>query len=88
METPQPLSAAELFDQEFLTIRCKILDLAAALDRIDRGPGAVDSDPRMKQIRAGLEALLAGEAGRAERVQLVFSDNYEEDWFDKFEPAR
>ena len=64
---PQPL------DREFLGIRCRLIELAAALDRIDRAGSSAAGDPRMAQIRRGLE-LLAGDApDRAEQVQMVFS---------------
>jgi len=83
-------TAAQVLDRHFLEIRCKILDLAAALDRIDRAAGAAESpagngrsafhDPRLEQLRQGVELLLAREPGRAERVQMLFSDPYDSDW--------
>jgi hypothetical protein len=72
---PVPMSAAKVLDREFLGIRCRLIELAAALDRIDRAEGAVVDDPRRLQIRRSLEILSAetDEPSRAERVQMEFS---------------
>jgi len=75
-----PLSANDLLDREFLGVRARLIDVAAALDRLDRAEGSVSDDPRRKQIRQAVEALAADEFGRAEKLQLVFSLPYEEDW--------
>jgi hypothetical protein len=82
-----PLSARAALDAYFLEARSKLLDLAAILDRIDRGadPAAVDQDPRLVQIRQALEMLPGprnGEqaGGRAESVQLIFSLDYDPGW--------
>jgi hypothetical protein len=64
---PQPL------DREFLGIRCRLIELAAALDRIDRAGSCVADDPRMAQIRRSLELLAGNASDRAEQVQMVFS---------------
>ncbi|NLE37443.1 MAG: hypothetical protein GX621_05395 [Pirellulaceae bacterium] len=68
-----PLTAAEMLDREFLTFRAKLVDLAAALDRIDRAEGSVEADPRCGQLRRGLELLASPGDRRAERMQMVFS---------------
>ncbi len=34
---PTAMPAAEVLDREFLEIRAKILEIAASLDRLDRG---------------------------------------------------
>jgi hypothetical protein len=82
---PTLLSAPQLLARDFLEIRARILEVAASLDRIERADGSVADDPRLAQIRAGLEALLADDGrvergGRAEQVQLIFSLPYEEGW--------
>jgi hypothetical protein len=79
-----PLTAAATLEREFLTIRAKILEIAASLDRLDRADGDVVGDPRLAQIRAGVECLLTDETGRAAAVQQVFSLAYEERWREKF----
>ncbi|MCE5268734.1 MAG: hypothetical protein LLG00_12700 [Planctomycetaceae bacterium] len=69
-----PMSAAKLLDAEFLGIRCRLIDIAAALDRIDRAPSnAAGVDPRMLQIRRSLDIIASPAANRAEQLQLAFS---------------
>ncbi len=80
-------TAADVLDREFLEVRAKILQVAAALDRIDRASGDVQTDPRRQQIQRGLETLLASGDGRAEAIQLGFSRPYEQDWQQAFFPA-
>jgi len=58
-------------DREFLGIRCRLIELAAALDRIERTDAA--PDPRMEQILGSLTILADGKPSRAERIQMVFS---------------
>ncbi len=78
------LNAEELLDQEFLVVRAKILEIAAALDRLDRGDGDAGdhprNDPRTEKLHKGLEALLSREQNRAERIQQIFSLPYDEGW--------
>ena len=52
------------------------------LDRIQRGTDAeaASADPRMARIREALEVLFAAEPGRAERIQKVFSLDYDPNW--------
>jgi hypothetical protein len=66
-------TAAEVLDRDFLAIRCRLIELAAALDRIDRAPGSAMGDPRLAQIRRSLEILAGLSPDRAERVQMEFS---------------
>jgi hypothetical protein len=78
MSTPDSTSTA--FQREFLTIRGRLLDLAAALDRVERADGVVAGDARREAIRRSLEVLASAGADRAERIQLLFSLPYEENW--------
>jgi hypothetical protein len=77
-----PLPAATALDAYFLEARSKLLDLAAILDRIGRGRDAeaVALDPRLGRIRQALEVLLDESGGRAERIQQIFSLQYDPDW--------
>ncbi len=77
-----PLPADQALERYFLEARSKLLDLAAFLDRIGRGKDAAQAaeDPRMQKIRQALEVLLDESGGRAERVQQVFSIEYDPDW--------
>lgn len=76
----QSLTAPDILNREFLELRAKILELAASLDRLDRAQGEVADDPRIAKLRRGLELLLGESSNRAERVQLLFSRPYNEDW--------
>jgi hypothetical protein len=84
---PPFLSAPEVLNREFLEIRCKILELAAAFDRLERADGSVDEDPRVARLREALAAVLEGAEDRAEQVQMIFSRAYEDDWQSKFKIA-
>ncbi len=78
----EPLPAARALDDSFLEARCRLLDLAAILDRIGRGAGAsvAAKDPRLAKVRQALEALRDGTEGRAERIQRIFSLEYDPGW--------
>ncbi len=75
-----PMPASEVLDREYREIREKILELAASLDRLERGEGSVANDPRMQLVKDGFRILQEKEDGRAERVQLLFSQPYELEW--------
>ena len=75
-------TAQGVLDRQFLELRCEILNLAAALDRIERADGYADvsTDPRITQLRQGLAILATSGVDRAERVQMLFSDEYQPGW--------
>jgi hypothetical protein len=77
-----PLPTNEVMDRYFLEARSKLLDVAAILDRINRGADSmsVENDPRSRRIREALDILLDRSGGRAERIQKVFSLEYESGW--------
>ncbi len=79
-----PTTATAVLDREFLTIRAKLIEIAAALDRVDRGEGSVADDARLGQIRRSLEILASSHPNRAERVQMLFSLPYDEQWPTRF----
>ena len=84
---PLPANKASL-ESYFLEARCKLLDVAAILDRINRGQDAGEilaSDPRVEKIRKALEVLHDQSGGRAERIQQIFSLEYDSAW-DKPKP--
>jgi hypothetical protein len=78
-------SLTDVFEQEFLPIRAKLLEVAASLDRLDRTSGSITSESRLGQIRAAIEVLLRPDDDRAEQVQLIFSRPFEDDWRNKFD---
>ena len=77
---PTPMPAADVLDREFLEIRAKMLQIAASFDRIDRGEGTVEGDPRIALYHEALEVLLSDHPNRAEKIQLIFSRQYDESW--------
>jgi hypothetical protein len=79
---PPPLTSATALDAYFLEARSKLLDLAAILDRIGRGGGAgeVEEDPRLQKVRQAVEVLHDRSGGRAERIQQIFSLDYDPAW--------
>ncbi len=79
-----PIPAPEVLDREFLVLRAKILELAAALDRLGRAEGEVSDDPRFARLFEARRVLEAQPDDRAEQVQLIFSRSYEDDWREKF----
>lgn len=85
----EPRDATRILDRDFLDTRSRILDLAAALDRLDRAQTRQGEAPdrRRDQIRRALEALLEPGPGRSETIQHIFSLEYDPDWMQKLAPA-
>lgn len=77
-------TAAEILDREFLVVRAKLLEAAAAFDRLDRAAGSVADDPRRQKLGQALDVLASKESNRAEQLQLLFSLPYEPQWRAKF----
>lgn len=77
-----PLTGPAALDRYFLEARCKIIEIAACLDRIDHGQdaSAARGDPRYQKLRQAIDVLLTAEPGRAERCQMVFSLPYDAQW--------
>ena len=75
-------TADAVLDRVYLDIRCRLLDVAAALDRVARAEGGdgVQADPRLAQIRKGIEILSGSGMDRAEKIQMLFSDPYDPHW--------
>jgi hypothetical protein len=76
------MKATSALDAYFFEARCKILDLAAILDRIGRGEGGnqIAADPRLTKIREALAVLEDQSPSRAERIQQIFSLPYDPHW--------
>jgi hypothetical protein len=79
---PAQQSAAAILDRHYLELRCTLLDMAAAFDRMERSGefAAIASDPRLVKLREGLKILQSSGDDRAERIQMLFSDPYVEGW--------
>ena len=74
----QPLSAQTALDRHYLEARSLMLDLAAILDRIDRG-GKAD-DPRLALFAKAMQVLKESGPDRAEKIQQIFSLEYDSGW--------
>jgi len=68
-----------MLDKEFLNIRCRLLDLAATLDRVERADGPSDT-PQRRLIGEAISLLGGSGTDRAERVQMLFSLPYDPQW--------
>jgi hypothetical protein len=74
--------AIEVLERDFLEARCKVLEIAAILDRIDRAPAGHGghADPRVGHLRQALDALIESGPGRAETIQHIFSREFDPTW--------
>ncbi len=81
-------SSQMILEHEFLPVRAKILEIAAALDRIERTPGSATSDPQWDQLHTAIELLLRKKGDRAKVIQLLFSRSYDEQWQATMELSR
>ena len=86
-------AASQILNESFLDVRAKLLQVAATLDRIDRsadaeidrsadaeGPLSSAAQSQREQVDAAIEILLSGGADRAERLQRLFSRDYDSSW--------
>jgi len=81
-----------VLDQFYLEARARLLEVAATLDRVDRGGMGSQDDPRLGLLRQAIHVLdqstLKNSPDRAEQLQLLFSRQYDASWLKKFEPSR
>ena len=66
------MTQQQVLDMYFMDARHKLIDVAAFMDRVDRGEGSADF--RYEAFKKALEALDQGQPGRAAAVLDVFSD--------------
>ncbi|MCO6047241.1 hypothetical protein NG895_25355 [Aeoliella sp. ICT_H6.2] len=78
-------SAQQVLEAEVLNLRAKLLEVAAGLDRIDRGAEPLADAGTMETFRGAIETLLRPGPNRAERIQLLFSRAYEDSWRENME---
>ncbi len=69
-----------LLDRQFLTMRAKLLELAADWDRLERAGELAGDDSRLDQLRDAVRVLLEESRPRAEKVQTIFSRRYDPSW--------
>lgn len=76
------LTGKQVLDLNYLEARCMLVEIAAMLDRFDRGQAIDSAGPcrddaaRIGKLKQALTLLASEsrEANRAERVLLLFSD--------------
>ena len=86
------LPSKTVLDQFYLEARARLLEVAATLDRVDRGGMGSHDDPRLGLLRQAIHVLDESTSkhspDRAEQLQLLFSRQYDANWLKKFEPSR
>jgi hypothetical protein len=77
-----PMTAPEVLNRYFLEMRCKVLEVAASLDRVDRADAVENGkrDARLLKLQQAIRVLLEDGPGRAEKVQMIFSRDYDPNW--------
>lgn len=80
------MTAKSILDREFLEMRCRLIDLAASMDRVERGSeaGQVAGDLRMRLLQDAVRLLNNGGPDRALRMQMHFSDGFASKWREEF----
>ena len=75
-QTKCPMTSGQIVDAYFVEHRAKLIDLAAFLDRVERGEGepAVD-DNRLRALRKAIPILTDGQPERARRILDLLSDH-------------
>ncbi len=66
-------SKKDILDLHFMDARCKLIDLAAFLDRVERHPG--ETDFRFDGLKKALPILLSDRPDRAKAVLESLSDH-------------
>ena len=66
------MTRQQVLDLYFLDARCKLVEIAAFLDRVERARG--QDDFRIQAFRAALAKVNAGGKEKAKRTLLAFSD--------------
>lgn len=66
------MTRQQVLDLYFLDARHKLIEIAAFLDRVDRGTG--EADFRLGAFREAMKHLAAGEPSRAEAILMALSD--------------
>ncbi|MEW6303395.1 MAG: hypothetical protein AB1705_07995 [Verrucomicrobiota bacterium] len=66
------MTRQQVLDLYFMDARCKLIEIAAFLDRVQRASG--DEDFRIAAFRQAMKELEGGQPERAKNVLLAFSD--------------
>lgn len=81
------MSKPSTLDREYLEIRSLLLQAGAALDRLDRCPASDRDDPRRKKLDSAVKILEETVPGRAGKIQMLFSREFDPDWKKQWELA-
>ncbi|HHK42874.1 MAG TPA: hypothetical protein ENJ50_10690 [Planctomycetaceae bacterium] len=74
------MTATPVLDRQFLAMRAKLLELAADFDRLERSGELAAADPRLTQLEEAVATLRESGSQRAEKIQHVFSRDYDPQW--------
>ncbi|MGY8671757.1 MAG: hypothetical protein ACKVHO_04100 [Verrucomicrobiia bacterium] len=66
------MTREQVLDMYFMDARCKLIDIAAFLDRVERSEGR--DDFRIKSFRKAFDEVLGKKKNKAKRVLLSLSD--------------
>ncbi len=66
------MTRQQVLDLYFMDARCKLIELAAFLDRVDRSEG--EADFRFQALKQAMGALSSDQPNRAQSVLLSLSD--------------
>ena len=74
-----------VLDDSYLDTRAKLLEVAAVLDRVDRsaavsGGMPSESEQSRSKLIAAIQLLLDESPNRAEKIQHLFSRDYDPNW--------
>ncbi len=69
------MTARQVLDTYFLETRCKLIEIAANLDRLDRAPNLHElrGDPRLVFLAEALNILASPAPNRAEQLLNLYS---------------
>lgn len=66
------MTRAQVLDLYFMDARCKLIELAAFLDRVDLAEG--EDDFRLESLRVAMKSLSSNQPARARSVLMALSD--------------
>lgn len=77
-------SASDVLDQEYLQVRAKILEIGAFFDRLGEAESADLDEQKLDLLKRASHLLTDDQSKKAERIQLLFSREYDQAWRERF----
>jgi hypothetical protein len=71
-QNANPMTREQILDMYYMDARCKLIDIAAFLDRVERSAGR--DDFRIKSFRKAIDEITGKKRERAKRVLVSLSD--------------